>query len=123
MKAQAMPDSDTHTIIDVIAIVVTAAVSFFGGKRLSNAQANKLFTEEEIARRNFEKQERNEYMENAIRYKKMFDNLDKEVEVMRNNFTTEVAILKSEIFKLRSELDLITRKYNLEKTFNSSLQK
>lgn len=123
MKAQAMPDSDTHTIIDVIAIVVTAAVSFFGGKRLSNAQANKLFTEEEIARRNFEKQERNEYMENAIRYKKMFDNLDKEVEVMRNNFTTEVAILKSEIFKLRSELDLITRKYNLEKTFNSSIQK
>lgn len=123
MKAQAMPDSDTHTIIDVIAIVVTAAVSFFGGKRLSNAQANKLFTEEEIARRNFEKQERNEYVENAIRYKKMFDNLDKEVEVMRNNFTTEVAILKSEIFKLRSELDLITRKYNLEKTFNSSIQK
>ena len=123
MKAQAMPDSDTHTIIDVISIVVTAAVSFFGGKRLSNAQANKLFTEEEIARRNFEKQERNEYMENAIRYKKMFDNLDKEVEVMRNNFTTEVAILKSEIVKLRNELDLITRKYNLEKTFNSSIQK
>lgn len=123
MKAQAMPDSDTHTIIDVIAIVVTAAVSFFGGKRLSNAQANKLFTEEEIARRNFEKQERNEYMENAIRYKKMFDNLDKEVEVMRNNFTAEVAILKSEIVKLRNELDLITRKYNLEKTFNSSIQK
>ena len=90
MKAQAMPDSDTHTIIDVIAIVVTAAVSFFGGKRLSNAQANKLFTEEEIARRNFEKQERNEYMENAIRYKKMFDNLDKEVEVMRNNFTAKL---------------------------------
>ena len=62
-------------------------------------------------------------MENAIRYKKMFDNLDKEVEVMRNNFTAEVAILKSEIVKLRNELDLITRKYNLEKTFNSSIQK
>ena len=36
---------------DVISIVVTAAVSFFGGKRLSNAQANKLFTEEEIDRK------------------------------------------------------------------------
>ena len=117
-----MPTNSEPSILYTILTAIIAAIGgvITGSFWVNKAQAKKLNTDTDIARREFDKQERAEYLENEIRYKKAFKDLNKEVEIMQANFISEVTILKAKILKLQEELNLTTRKYNLERILNSS---
>lgn len=114
---------NSDNIWEIITFVAGSVLAFFSGKKLSNANADKALTETEIARKNFEKQEKKEYIEDAIHYKKAFDSLEDEVEKMKVSFAGQIQFFKSEIDRLRSELEIMTRKYNIERTFKTVLKK